>query len=61
MPVIIGRERFEVKRLEISAKSLKGNLLKDPVRRDIIVLERNVKESTPALIGLVVLKVQIAS
>ncbi len=52
MPVTLGRERFEVKKLEIVGKSLKGNTLKDPAKREIIVLERNVKESTPALIGL---------
>ncbi len=52
MPVLGEKVRFEIKRLTIRGRSLAGNPLKDPVERQVLVLERDVKESTPALIGL---------
>ncbi|MGC8561981.1 MAG: alpha/beta hydrolase-fold protein [Thermoplasmata archaeon] len=43
---------FEVKKFMVNGRSLRGNRVGDPVEREVIVLERNVKETTPALIGL---------
>lgn len=52
MPVLESRENFDVKRFVIKSKSLRGNSPKDPTRREIVVLERNVKDNTPSLVGL---------
>ncbi len=52
MPVLETKERFEIKRFVIRGSSLAGNHLGDPINREVLVLERNVKDSTPALIGL---------
>jgi pimeloyl-ACP methyl ester carboxylesterase len=52
MPVLEKKDHFDVKKFVLNGRSLSGNFLKDPMNREIIVLERNVKESTPALIGL---------
>ncbi len=52
MPILEKEDRFTIKRLAIKGRSLVGNALKDPVERQVLVLERDVKESTPALIGL---------
>ncbi|MEM0134744.1 MAG: alpha/beta hydrolase [Thermoplasmatales archaeon] len=41
-----------MKKFLIRGNSLKGNFLGDPIEREITVLERNVNDTTPALIGL---------
>lgn len=43
---------FEIKRIRVKSKSLSDNLLHDPIEREIILLEREVNEGTPILIGL---------
>jgi pimeloyl-ACP methyl ester carboxylesterase len=46
------RKQFEIKKFFLNGKSLSGNFPNDPVEREITVIERNVMDSTPALIGL---------
>jgi S-formylglutathione hydrolase FrmB len=46
------KQQFEIKKFFLNGKSLSGNFLNDPVKREITVIEKNVKDSTPALIGL---------
>jgi esterase/lipase superfamily enzyme len=52
MPLLNRKLPFEVKKFTINGRSLKGNLPNDPEEREVIVLERNVNDKTPALIGL---------
>ncbi len=43
---------FKVSKFRIHAKSLEKNPLKDQSEREVTVIERNVRDGTPALIGL---------
>jgi pimeloyl-ACP methyl ester carboxylesterase len=52
MPVLERKNRFDIKKFIVKGRSLSDNFLKDPVNREVIVFERNIKDSTPALIGL---------
>lgn len=45
-------KEFTIRKYSIKSKSLLNNFPKDPVKRDIITIERNIRDDTPALIGL---------
>lgn len=52
MPSLELKNGFEIKKFVVKGMSLSGNFLNDPVNREITVIERNVRDSTPAIIGL---------
>lgn len=50
--MIYNSKSFKIEQIKIRARTLTGNFLKDKSERELIILERNAKESTPILIGL---------
>ncbi|MGC8645299.1 MAG: alpha/beta hydrolase-fold protein [Thermoplasmata archaeon] len=49
---MIKKSRFNVERRKIAADSLRHNPLRDPVERDLLIISKDMRDGTPALVGL---------